>query len=89
MKLVKTFSVVFALLSLNVSANDGVITGQAAQNLFENLKGQYEYSASAIVSGLRIDTITRHDTKVSCDKETVTYANNKSETTITCISLIK
>lgn len=89
MKFVKPLSLVIALLSLNSFANEGVITGQAAQNLYDNLKGQYEYSASAIVSGLRIDTITRHDTKVSCDKETVTYANNKSETTITCISLIK
>lgn len=89
MKLMKTFSLAIFFVSSSVFANEAIITGAEAQRIFENLKGQYEYSASAIVSGLRIDTITRHDTKISCDKETVTYANNKSETSITCISLIK
>ena len=89
MKLMKTFSLAIFFVSSSVFANEASITGEEAQGTFENLKGQYEYSASAIVSGLRIDTITRHDTKISCDKETVTYANNKSETSITCISLVK
>lgn len=88
MKLLKSLPLL-ALICTNTFANDGVISGAEAQKLFKNLKGQYEYSASAIVSGLRIDTVTRHDTKISCDKETVTYANSKSETSITCISLIK
>lgn len=65
----------FVLLLMSVSAfAETRITAKDAENLFNSLEGQYEYTSGVKVSGLSIETIIRHGNEISCQKETVEYS---------------
>ncbi len=76
----------YALLLMSVSAfAETRITGKDAENLFNGLAGQYEYTSGAKVSGLSIETIVRHDDEISCQKETVEYSGSLATFSYECI----
>nr|BDT29428.1 hypothetical protein BHI3_28940 [Bacteriovorax sp. HI3] len=76
----------FALLLMSVSAfAETRITGKDAENLFNSLEGQYEYTSGAKVRGLSIETIVRHDNEISCQKEIVEYSGALATISYECI----
>lgn len=70
--------ILIALVSFQNAFAGDIIVGSNAENLFHELEGSYEYRYSAIVTGLRIDTVVRHDDVVSCEQESTAYGNQKA-----------
>lgn len=80
----KLIGLFLILLSMSAFAETR-ITGSGAEALFNELEGQYEYKYGAIVQGLTIKTIVRHDDVTSCSKETVIYTGKPAVDTFECI----
>lgn len=70
--------ILIALFSIQNAFAGDVIVGSNAESLFNELEGSFEYKYSAIVTGLRIDTVVRHDEVISCEKESTSYGNEKA-----------
>jgi hypothetical protein len=77
-----------ALISFNSFANDvattTTITGEAAEKIFNELKG-FEYNTGAITKTIEYRLTVKHDDKTECQKEETYYPGDKSSEIIyTC-----
>jgi hypothetical protein len=71
---------VAALISFNLLANEvpasNIITGEAAEKIYQELKG-YEYSAGAITAGIEYHLTVRHNESMECQKEETRYTSSE------------
>lgn len=79
------FIILSVLLSVTAVHSEVRLNGAAAEKTFNSLENQFEYKSGASVSGLKIETIVRHDNSVSCSKESVQYDEEEASVTFECI----
>ncbi len=74
------------LSSVSAFAGEVRITGAKAEEAFNDLQDQFEYSSGAKIQGLSISTIVRHDNgSISCSKETTQFGEEEASVTFECI----
>lgn len=83
----KKIILVLSAMFVNYAFASESIQGLSDQEIFEQLKGQREYSYSAITEFLRVDTVVRHNNEVSCEKETTTFKNAEPTIVFRCASV--
>jgi hypothetical protein len=80
--LMKIILFFFLVMSISVSASE--VSGDIAQEMYNNLKGQ-EYKAGAITSILVYHLTVRHNESRECQKEETHFTNDdRTETTFKC-----
>lgn len=81
----KLLAILSVLTSFSALA-DTKVTGVAAEKLFIDLAGNYEYSSGAKATAISIETITRHDNgSMICSKDTIKYNTGAIEVSYECV----
>lgn len=78
-----------AILGILISYSalaDKKVSGAAAEKLFIDLAGNYEYSSGVKATAISIETITRHDNNgILCSQDTIKYNTGAVEVSYECV----